>query len=238
MSSLGERIRHIRHDISKLNQADFAEKLGFSRVATISDYEKDKRSPDITALRKMAALGAVPLEWRLTGDGPVSIYETAATVSAKEDKKVVYSEEFVRVDVFGAAAAGGPDKAGGAGGSGRAGGPEEFPTGEPVDVVYVPKSDYRKDTVALRLEGDGMSPNILDKATVGVDRSDKRLVSGRLYAVWLDYEGVTIKRVFVYPDRVVLKPDNPTFPETAIPTGEKTENFIIGRVKWVFQRYC
>ncbi len=226
MSSLGERIRHIRYDISKLNQADFAEKLGFSRVATISDYEKDKRSPDITALRKMAALGSITLEWLLTGEGPVSIYETSAAVSAKEDKKAVYSEEFVRVDVFDAAA------------TGRAGGPEEFPTGEPVDVVYIPKSDYRKDTVALRLEGDGMSPNILDKATVGVDRSDKRLVSGRLYAVWLDYEGVTIKRVFVYPGRVVLKPDNPTFPETAIPTGEKTENFIIGRVKWVFQRYC
>jgi phage repressor protein C with HTH and peptisase S24 domain len=223
MSSLGERIRHIRYDISKLNQADFAEKLGFSRVATISDYEKDKRSPDITTLRKMAVLGAVTLEWLLTGEGPVSIYETSATVSAKEDKKAVYSEEFVRVDIFDATVAGGPEK---------------FPAGEPVDVVYVPKSDYREDTVALRLEGDGMSPNILDKATVGVDRSDKRLVSGRLYAVWLDYEGVTIKRVFVYPDRVVLKPDNPTFPETAIPTGEKTENFIIGRVKWVFQKYC
>ncbi len=108
MSSLGERIRHIRHDISKLNQADFAEKLGFSRVATISDYEKDKRSPDITALRKMAALGTVTLEWLLTGEGPVSIYETSATVSAKEGKRAVYSEEFVRVDVFDAAAASGP----------------------------------------------------------------------------------------------------------------------------------
>ena len=222
MSSLGERIRHIRNDISKLNQADFAEELGFSRVATISDYEKDKRSPDITALRKMAALGAVTLEWLLTGEGPISIYETTTTVSVKENEKAVYSEGFARVAVFDTATAGGPEK---------------FPAGEPVDVVYIPKSSYREGTVALRLEGDGMSPNILDRATVGVDISDIRLISGKLYAVWLDYEGVTIKRVFVYPDKVVLKPDNPTFPETAIPTGEKTGNFIIGRVKWVFQRY-
>jgi phage repressor protein C with HTH and peptisase S24 domain len=222
MSSLGERIRHIRNDISKLNQADFAEKLGFSRVATISDYEKNKRSPDITALRKMAALGAVTLEWLLTGEGPISIYETTTAVSVKENEKAVYSEGFARVAVFDTATVGGPGK---------------FPAGEPVDVVYVPKSSYREGTVALRLEGDGMSPNILDRATVGVDRSDKRLISGKLYAVWLDYEGVTIKRVFVYPDKVVLKPDNPTFPETAIPTGEKTEDFIIGRVKWVFQKY-
>ena len=69
MSTLGERIRHVREKILKVNQAEFARDLGFSRVATISDYEKDKRSPDVAVLRKIASIGSVTLEWLLTGRG-------------------------------------------------------------------------------------------------------------------------------------------------------------------------
>jgi phage repressor protein C with HTH and peptisase S24 domain len=222
MSTLGERIKHIRSVILKVNQAGFAGKLGFSRVATISDYEKDKRNPDIETLRKMASLGSVTLDWLLTGEGPVSVYETNVTIEAKDARQTVYSGDFVKVDVFDMAPAGEP------------GG---FPAGDPVDTVYVPVKDHNKNIVGLRFEGDSMSPNIIDGATVGIDTSDRHLVSGRLYAVWLGYEGVTVKRVFVHPDKVVLKPDNRAFPETEIPTDVKGENFIIGRVKWVFQRF-
>jgi phage repressor protein C with HTH and peptisase S24 domain len=222
MSTLGERIKYVRSVILKMNQADFAEKLGFSRVATISDYEKDKRSPDITTLRKIASSGTVTLDWLLTGEGPVSIYETRGAAEAKEARKTVYSGDFVRVNVFDMSTAGNT---------------KDFPAGEPVDIFYIPRKDYKMEVAALRLEGDSMSPTILDGATVGIDRSERHLVSGRLYAVWLGYEGITIKRVFVYPDRVVLKPDNRAFPETDIPTDLKGDDFIIGRVKWIFQRY-
>ena len=45
MSTLGERIKYVRDGILKVNQSAFAEMLGFSRVATISDYEKIRETP-------------------------------------------------------------------------------------------------------------------------------------------------------------------------------------------------
>ena len=72
MSTLGERIKYVRDGILKVNQSAFAEMLGFSRVATISDYEKNKRNPDITTLCKMADIGVISVEWLLTGKGSIS----------------------------------------------------------------------------------------------------------------------------------------------------------------------
>ena len=222
MLTLGERIRYVREEILRLNQADFADKLGFSRVATISDYEKDKRSPDIAVLRKIASIGSVTLEWMLTGSGKVSLYESDSPAVLYEGGESVYANSFVEVRVYDISSAGDP---------------KNFPGAEPVDRVFIPKADYEKGPVAVRVKGDAMSPNILHGATVGVDVRDKRLVSGNLYAIWLNFEGVTIKRIFVYPDRIVLKPDNPTFPETAIYKVKPSEEFIIGKVVWVYQRF-
>lgn len=224
MSNLGERIKYVRSVILKINQSTFAEKLGFSRVPTISDYEKDKRSPDVDTLRKIACLGGVTIDWLLTGEAPAPFYDTPVPVplEAGDTRDTAYSADVVKVDVFGMAAAGNAN---------------EFPAGEPVDTVYVRAGDRNKDLVAIRFEGEAMSPTVLDGAVVGIDTSKRHLVSGRLYAVWLRHEGVTIKRVFVYPDRIVLKPDNPLFPETEVPAEVKGEDFIIGGVRWVFQRY-
>ena len=113
---------------------------------------------------------------------------------------------------------------------------KNFPGADPIDLAFIPKKDYERGPVAIRIKGNGMSPSILDGATVGIDVKDRRIVSGELYAVWLNFEGVTIKRVFVYPDRVVLKPDNPTFPETAVYNVSPIEEFIIGKVVWLYQR--
>ena len=222
MLTLGERIRYVRDTILKVNQATFADRLGFSRVATISDYEKDKRIPDIATLRKIATLGSVTLEWLLTGKGPIFIYETYGPEESKDSSIGLYSEDFVEVKVYDMATAGDP---------------KTFPSGEPIDVIMVPRSDYRRGPVAIRVEGDGMSPTILNGAVVGINRKDRRLISGRIYAVWLSYEGITIKRIFIYPEKIVLKPDNHTFPETIIPKDRRGEEFLIGRVVWVFQRY-
>jgi len=222
MSTLGERIRCVREEALGLNQSDFADKLGFSRVATISDYETDKRSPDIAALRKIASLGGVTLEWMLTGSGKMSVYDAEAQLGVSEGGAHVYVGSFLEVKLYDISSAGGP---------------KDFPGGEPVGSAFIPKADYERGRVAIRLKGESMSPNLLDGATVGIDVGDRRLVSGGLYAIWLNFEGVTIKRVFVYPDRVVLKPDNPTFPETAIYNANLSEEFIIGKVVWSYQRY-
>lgn len=223
MSTLGYRINHIRCDILNLNQTAFAERLGFTRIATISDYEKDKRCPDIEALRKIAALGNVKLEWLLTGDGPVSAENVFMDTEAR-DAGAAYGEGFVEVSVY--------DAAGIVNLS-------DFPGSAPIDIIHARRSDFTRASLAVKVRGDSMIPAIVDGAVVGIGIADKdkRLVSGCLYAVWLSYEGVTVKRVFVFPDKVVLKPDNPAFPETSIPASNTGEDFIVGRVFWVYQSY-
>jgi phage repressor protein C with HTH and peptisase S24 domain len=222
MLTLGERIRYVRDNILKLNQADFARRLGFSRVATISDYEKNKRNPDITSLRKIAVAGGVTLEWLLTGNEPISAYDANGSSAVREKGGAAYSNDVVNINVYDISSSAKP---------------EDFPDTEPIESMPVPRKDFKRGPLAIRVKGDSMSPTILDGATVGIDKNDRRLVSGGLYAVWLNYEGVTVKRVFVYPDRIILKPDNPSFPETTIPSTSLGEDFIIGKVVWLYQRY-
>ena len=223
MDTLGKRLRHIRTDVLELNQAQMAEKIGFSRTATISDYEKGKRVPDIETLKVIAERGRVNIGWLLTGDGPMSVYENRDESFASDGGDDVYTDEYVKVNVF--AAGGETDSL------------KDFPSSPPVDAVYVPKKDAGESVVAVRIEGDSMSPTVLDGATVGIDTTDRQIVSGRLYGVFLSYEGVAVKRVFVHPDRVDLRTDNPAFPQTEIPTGAGGDDFILGSVKWVYQRY-
>lgn len=220
-TTLGERIKQIREELLRLNQADFAKKIGFSRLATISDYETGKRSPDIAALRKIAYLGNVTLDWLLTGQATRSASEAGSALSLSESRPL-YRRDFVEVKVYDPAAAGPPSL---------------FPASEPIDVIMVPEKDYEAGKAAIKVKGDGMRPNIVDGAVAGIDTGFKQIISGEIYAVWLNFEGVTLKRLFAYPDRVVLKPDNPSFPEVAIFTAGPKEDFLIGRLSWVYQRY-
>ncbi len=229
MSTLGERIKYVRDGILKVNQSAFAEMLGFSRVATISDYEKNKRNPDVATLCRMADISVISVEWLLTGKGSIStsaspkhIQSAPPQADGMENGKPLYCEECATIEIYGMDGAGSP---------------KEFPKGEPVGSICIPQKDAAKGIVALRVEGDGMTPTIIAGATAGIDTNDRHLISGKLYAVWFNYEGVTIKRIFVYPDRIVVKPDNTGFPDTTIPTANIGENFVIGRVKWVYQNY-
>ena len=224
MSTLGERIKYIRGDILKLNQSAFADMLGFSRGATISDYEKNKRSPDISTLCKIADLGIISIDWLLTGSGPATHKNnTACTRTTGEQTQIHrYTGDHISLDVY--------DKS-----SGQA--LEDFPTGDPVDTIYIPQKDSCPGMIGIRIEGDSMAPTIIDNATVCIDTDDCEPVSGKLFAVWLDYEKITVKRLYVYPNHIELRPDNERFPTTTIPAPTAKDKFILGRVKLLYQRY-
>ena len=236
MSTLGERIKYIRGDILKLNQSAFADMLGFSRGATISDYEKNKRSPDISTLCKIADIGIISIDWLLTGNGPATHQgadgETICSKTSKEQTNIHrYKGDYISLDVY--------DKSAGES-------LKDFPAGDPVDTIYIPQRDSCPGMIAIRIEGDSMSPTIVDNATVCIDTDDCEPVSGKLFAVWLDHEKVTVKRLYVYPDHIELRPDNKNFPTTTIPAlasptqpASLTQNdtFIIGKVKVLYQKY-
>jgi len=65
--TLGERIKTIRKR-EKLNQADFAIKIGLESPMAISAYENNQTEPDISKLIKISEIGNISLDELLTGN--------------------------------------------------------------------------------------------------------------------------------------------------------------------------
>lgn len=61
----------------------------------------------------------------------------------------------------------------------------------------------------LRCHGDSMAPKILDGDTVAI-RKVEEILNGQITAVRIGDEA-TLKRVYLYPDRLELRPINPDF---------------------------
>lgn len=204
--TLSQRIKLIRRDTLKVTQSEFAKKLGFSRIATISDYEKGKRSPDVTTLRKIAALGNVTIDYL------ISEQESHRNLPATDNyiNIDVYNTDINQID-------------------------SENTSNTPVQEFMIHKKYYQKNALTIKFDGDSMSPTMLNGAIVGIDRTEKNLVNGKLFALWIKQVGLTIGRVFVYPDRIELKPDNTDFPTTTIEAKDISDDLIIGSITWTFQ---
>ena len=121
--------------------------------------------------------------------------------------------------------------------TGGAGAPFEFIPAEPIEEIVLPRSFYTKSIVPVKVRGRSMERTLRDGAVVGVDRSDRQIVNGELFAVWLPYQGTVIKRLYLDNKKIQLQSDNEEFRprDIEVALNEVDENFIQGRVKWVIQ---
>ncbi|MFP4049257.1 MAG: helix-turn-helix transcriptional regulator [Desulfovermiculus sp.] len=74
------------------------------------------------------------------------------------------------------------------------------------------------------------------RSLVAANTTEQRIIGGKIFAVWVPYEGVTLKRVFMGPEKkiLLLQSENPKHPDQRLPI-DGVENLIVGRVKWVMQ---
>lgn len=107
---------------------------------------------------------------------------------------------------------------------------------EIIGQVVIPKAWGSPSIIPVKLRGKSMEPSIMNDAIVGVDKEDKAIISGELYAVMIPYEGVVVKRLFFEADKVQVHSDNPLYPSFAIAHREIGDHFLIGRVKWIVQK--
>ncbi|MHB1646498.1 MAG: S24 family peptidase [bacterium] len=107
-----------------------------------------------------------------------------------------------------------------------------------INTLLIPKEFYREQLSIVKVIGPSMEPYIKDGAYVAIDLNYKELVSGYIYCVNLDYEGVLIKYVIKNREGVTLKSENPKFDNIFIKKEEITDSdhFVIGRVVWVWQK--
>ena len=158
--------------------------------------------------------------WLLAAEGPMELGKGAAEVRELAAKYCTGNN--VEVNVFALAGAGNPN---------------ELLDMEPVAVIVIPLDFYKPSIVPVLIRGRSMEETILDGAIVGVDREDKWIISGEIYAIWIPHEGAVVKRLYLDTEKIICKSDNPKFGDIIVPLGRIDEHFIQGRVKWVIQKY-
>lgn len=87
--------------------------------------------------------------------------------------------------------------------------------------------EHWKADFTLICVGDSMAPKIQDGDLVAI-RQQEMVENGQIAAVLIDNEA-TLKRVYVYPDKLILRPENPNYEPIVIMNGESSNIRIEGR---------
>lgn len=209
------------------SQRSFSSRCGVS-VGTLNSYLNGGTTPDLEKLNNISAASGYTVAWLASGEGPMRPGEVVqGRLEARgdaEDKALQGFEpvEGVTLQVYFA---------------GGAGDPFELIPSEPIEEIVIPKAFYTPSIVPVKVQGRSMSPTMRDGAIVGVDRADRRIVNGELYAVWLPYQGAVIKRLYLDAKKILLQSDNEEFRshDVEVDLEEVDEHFVQGRVKWVMQ---
>ena len=87
--------------------------------------------------------------------------------------------------------------------------------------------EHWKADFTLICVGDSMAPKIQDGDLVAI-RQQETVENGQIAAVLIDNEA-TLKRVYVYPDKLILRPENPNYEPIVIMNEESSNIRIEGR---------
>ena len=87
--------------------------------------------------------------------------------------------------------------------------------------------EHWKADFTLVCVGDSMAPKIQDGDLVAI-KQQEMVENGQIAAVLIDNEA-TLKRVYVYPDKLILRPENPNYEPIVILNAESSNIRIEGR---------
>jgi phage repressor protein C with HTH and peptisase S24 domain len=224
-----ERIKVATHTRT---QIELAEVLDI-RQSSISDAKRRNSVPSDWCMKLFERFGLNP-DWIKKGAGPMYLRTETGyiptdtpSLGATADEPSFYGDPGAKsqmVSVFAMQPWPAPDR------------PDIAPrvTGK----LSVPLPLAGPDIKVLLLDSVSMEPLIRKGAYLGIDATQKQVVSGELYAVNLPYEGAAIKRIF--PNSASgessLRAENPQHPEMTLPTAKLSEA-VIGRVVWSINRY-
>ena len=193
MKIYSKRIKELRL-ARKISQDDLSRALGISRSA-VGMYETGKREPDLETCEAIADYFNIDMDY-LTGRSNV---ERRTIVTPYPPAGFQPLPDMAEVPMIGRIACGDPITA------------EENIEG----IVAVPALWHADFT--LTCEGGSMLPRIQDGDLVGI-RKQPVVENGEIAAVRIDGEA-TLKHVYLYPNYIELRPENPAY-ESIIKIGE------------------
>lgn len=204
MKIYAERIKFLRTSRG-MSQDELAKALGISRSA-VGMYETGKREPDFETCEALADIFNVDMDY-LMGRSNI---ERAHPITAPFPDNILPMPKMRRIPLLGAIACGEPILA------------EENLDGD-VDIPENIHADF-----ALRCKGDSMiNARIFDGDIVYI-RLQNDIENGEIAAVRIGDEA-TLKRVYRYPARLELRPENPTFPVLQYEGEQLADVQIIGK---------
>ena len=214
MSTLAQRLSDSMQDAG-INAQELSKRANVTHTSVsywLSGRNKGMRAE--TAQRVANALG-VSATWLATGEGD------------RSDKVVVFPEEdCVLLPVLGLRASAG---------YGETPCWEDMEeTGEKIPRlrVWFHAHHLNPDSCCfLKVKGDSMSPTIWDGDLILVNRAyQSAILSGKVYAFFIDGD-IRVKRLIQKLNgNLILRSDNPDFPEEELPAEERDRFKMIGRV--------
>ena len=201
----GKRIQQRREELG-LNLGDIAKEVGVA-VSTIQRYEKGKiekiKLPVIEAIAK--ALQVDPA-WLLCQTDRM----TVSSVEVSSISNLIPLPQTYRIPLVGEIACGSPILA-------------EENVEEILEIPQHIKADF-----ALRCHGDSMIGVHIHDGDIVYIRQQPDVDNGSIAAVCIE-NSATLKRVYKYPDKLVLSPANPQY-EPLIYTGDELSQVrILGK---------
>ena len=235
MSNFDEIFERIKYATHTRTQIELATVLDI-RQSSISDAKRRNSIPSDWCMKLFERFGLNP-DWIKKGTGPMYLrtetgyapVDEETPMAAREDtslysdlnaKSLVASVFSMQPDAF------------------QEAGANSEPPLKIVGKLNIPLSLAGDGIRAFLLDSTSMEPFLRKGAYIGVDTTQKQVVSGELYAVTLPYEGVGVKRIFPDSARSValLRTENPQHPELSLPL-EKLGEVVLGRIVWAINKY-
>ncbi len=204
MQEFAKQLKHFRLS-RKLKQREIAAVLDVTPTA-VSDYESGKRTPSLDMIVQLASRYNLDLTWFITGKG--DMYNSTRT---REDTP----EKLISMPVVSSIAAGCPVEA--------------YQDDEPSETIQVPLSllHLPPPYFAFRVEGESMSPLILDGDIVILSQDWRGIQLHDRICGFRTHDGITLKKMVIQPSQKTtwLMPINILY--TPIPYNEDTEDLVM-----------
>ena len=217
-SETGNRIRHVRGQDA---QKEFAKKLGYSS-SYLSEVESGKTKPSIALILKISYITNYSLHWLLTGEGPMLLEPSESMV---KEHIASYGElgEFALIPLIVVEGERGIESEGV---EARVQGKYAFRR------TWLQSKGNLEDFVLFAVRGDSMDPTITDGDFVLIDRSQKEVVVGNIYAFRIE-NAVMVKRLQPMGDRrITAMSDNKLYESYELDLGAGDIE-VIGQIIWI-----
>ncbi|WP_243310547.1 LexA family transcriptional regulator [Fundidesulfovibrio agrisoli] len=221
-NAFDEALERIKRATGARTQVDLAAILGI-RQSSISDAKRRQSIPADWLLKLYRSHGLNP-DWITSGEAPQVLREGMALPVGLMEPGTSYGSDKPKSRAVTVSSMTGIIA--------EDGSLQE----KPIEMIAIPEAFICPGQTIFKMEHQNMEPIVRRGAYIGVNKDQRQLRSGEIFAVSVPNEGFVVRRLFndFENNRVILRSENPTYKDQSLKAEDIVGN-IIGRVWWVLQ---